>query len=118
MADPNEPLRRVSNGETIRITRHGIPLAKIVPIRGEEFPVRDRKGLRIKRGSSMRYERERGTERCICRLGSSMVTRGLVPATPDLDSQMPPAITCIAGSDLRPHHAQAFSELYFSSSPG
>jgi antitoxin (DNA-binding transcriptional repressor) of toxin-antitoxin stability system len=34
-AELNEFLRRVANGETIRITRHGIPLAKIVPLDGE-----------------------------------------------------------------------------------
>lgn len=28
----NELLRRVSNGETIRITRRGVPIAKLVPV--------------------------------------------------------------------------------------
>jgi prevent-host-death family protein len=32
----NELLRRVSSGETIRITRRGIPIAKLVPIGSEE----------------------------------------------------------------------------------
>lgn len=32
----NELLRRVSNGETIRITRRGVPIAKLVPIGNEE----------------------------------------------------------------------------------
>jgi prevent-host-death family protein len=32
----NELLRRVSTGETIRITRRGVPIAKLVPIGSEE----------------------------------------------------------------------------------
>lgn len=32
----NELLRRVSNGETIRITRRGVPVAKLVPVGNEE----------------------------------------------------------------------------------
>ena len=32
----NELLRRVSSGETIRITRRGIPITKLVPIGSEE----------------------------------------------------------------------------------
>ena len=32
----NELLRQVSRGETIRITRRGIPVAKLVPIESEE----------------------------------------------------------------------------------
>ena len=31
----NELLRRVSSGETIRITRRGIPVAKLVPVQAE-----------------------------------------------------------------------------------
>ena len=32
----NELLRRVSNGETIRITRRGVPVAKLVPVASGE----------------------------------------------------------------------------------
>ncbi|HXJ90877.1 MAG TPA: type II toxin-antitoxin system prevent-host-death family antitoxin [Candidatus Binatia bacterium] len=32
----NELLRRVSSGETIRITRRGIPVAKLVPLKEDD----------------------------------------------------------------------------------
>jgi prevent-host-death family protein len=32
----NELLRRVSSGETVRITRRGVPIAKLVPLQDED----------------------------------------------------------------------------------
>lgn len=44
----NELLRRVSDGETIRITRRGIPIAKLVPLenKGKEDVVKAVRELR------------------------------------------------------------------------
>lgn len=44
----NELLRRVSDGETIRITRRGVPIAKLVPLenKGKEDVVKAVRELR------------------------------------------------------------------------
>jgi prevent-host-death family protein len=66
-----ELLRRVERGETITITKHGKPVAKLVPaVAGRAWP-----GVRESVEAMKRFQREEGPA-----LGSGLTVRDLIEA--------------------------------------